>query len=113
MIVDVEKVFIGVTTPPEYTEAIRNAMCDAGAGVMGNYSYCTLSLKNIGTFKPNEKANPYIGTKNNLEFVQEDRIEVICEISKVKQVIEAMKKIHPYEEPGIFIIPLIDVETFK
>ena len=39
-------------------------MCEAGAGIIGNYSYCSFYTKCIGTFKPNDKANPYIG-KNN------------------------------------------------
>lgn len=113
MIIDVNKVFIGVTAPPENIDAIRQAMCDAGAGVMGNYSYCTLSLQNVGTFKPNEKANPYIGKHNKLEFVKEEKLEVICEIDKVKAVLDAMRKVHPYEEPGVFIVPLIDTDFFK
>ena len=36
---------------------------------------------------------------------------VICDINDAKKVISEIKRNHPYEEPGIDIIPLIDVEN--
>ena len=39
-------------------------------------------IKCIGTFKPIEGANPYIGEKDKLEFVQEEKLEVRCSIEK-------------------------------
>ena len=106
---DVKKVKIIVTVPTENTEEVRNAICEAGAGIIGNYSYCSMSTKCTGTFKPNEEANPYIGENNKLEFVEEDKLEVICDVNKVKQVISKLREVHPYEVPAIDIIPLLDV----
>lgn len=40
-------------------------MCDAGAGIIGNYSYCTTATKSIGTFIQNNEANPDLGEKIN------------------------------------------------
>ena len=105
---NINKVKIFVTLPKENLEDIRKAMCDAGAGIIGNYTYCTTSTKTVGTFKPNENANPYIGEQNKLEYVEEDRLEVICDIAIVKNVIKKLREVHPYEEPAIDIIPLID-----
>ena len=112
MIVDVKQVKIFVTVPNENLESVRKAMCEAGAGIIGNYSYCTSSVKSVGTFMPNDDANPYIGTNNKLEFVDEDKLEVICDIDKVKTVVTALRKVHPYEEPAIDIVPLIDESCF-
>lgn len=67
-----------------------------------------LLLNGISTFKPNEQANPFIGKENLLEYVEEIRLEVLCDISLVTQVLETIRKVHPYEEPGIDIIPLLD-----
>ena len=64
MNVNINKVKIVVTAPIEYVEKIRNAMCEAGAGIIGNYTYCSMSTKCIGTFKPNDNAKPYIGEIN-------------------------------------------------
>lgn len=108
MNIDIKKVKIIVTVPEDFTEKVRNAMCEAGAGVIGNYTYCSTSVKSIGTFIPNENSNAYIGAKNILTYVNEDRLEVICDIEKVKLVLNKIREVHPYEEPAIDIIPLID-----
>ena len=113
MNVDIKRVKIFVTIPLENVEEVRDAICNAGAGIIGNYTYCTSSTKSIGTFKPNDSANPYIGEKNNLEFVEEEKLEVVCDAENVKKVITKLREIHPYEEPAIDIVPLIDEEFFK
>lgn len=110
---DIKRVKIITTIPTENTESVRNAICDEGAGVIGNYTHCTMSTKCIGTFKPNDEANPYIGEKNKLEFVEEDKLEVVCPVEKVKDVISKLREAHPYEEPAIDIIPLIDESDFQ
>ena len=107
---DVKKVKITVTAPVENSEEIRKAICDEGAGIIGNYTYCTISTKCIGTFKPSDDANPYIGENNKLEFVEEEKIETRCDINIVKKVLKRLREVHPYEEPAIDIIPLIDEE---
>lgn len=113
MNIDIKRVKIFVTVPLENLEMIRNIVCETGAGIIGDYTYCTSSTKSLGTFKPNDNTNPYIGEKNNLEFVEEEKLEVICDIDKVKKVITKLKEVHPYEEPAIDIVPLIDEECFK
>ncbi len=113
MNIDIKRVKIFVTVPLENLEMIRNIVCETGAGIIGDYTYCTSSTKSLGTFKPNDNTNPYIGEKNNLEFVEEEKLEVICDIDKVKKVITKLKEVHPYEESAIDIVPLIDEECFK
>lgn len=107
---DIKKVKIIVTAPVEDIEKIRNAICDEGAGIIGNYTYCTISTKCTGTFKPNDSANPYIGENNKLEFVEEEKLETRCDINILKRVLKRLREVHPYEEPAIDIIPLIDEE---
>lgn len=110
---NIKKVKIFVTVPKENLDEVRTAMCETGAGIIGNYSYCSTSVKSIGTFMPNDNANPYIGENNKLEFVDEEKLEVICNIENVKKVIQELRKVHPYEEPAIDIIPLLDEENFN
>ncbi len=107
---DVKKVKIIVTVPVENSEEIRNAICDEGAGIIGNYTYCTISTKCIGTFKPSDNANPYIGENNKLEFVKEEKLEARCDINILKKVLKRLREVHPYEESAIDIIPLIEEE---
>lgn len=108
MNIDVKKVKIIVTVPLENTDEVRNVICDEGAGIIGNYTHCSMITKCTGTFKPTDEANPYIGEKNKLEFVEEDKLEVICDINIVKRVLKKLRKVHPYEEPAIDIIPLLN-----
>jgi hypothetical protein len=111
MNIQINRVKIFVTVPCENTEDVRKAVCKAGAGIIGEYEYCTTSVKSIGTFIPSNNANPYIGESNKLEIVEEDKLEFICDILKAKHVISELRKVHPYEEPAIDIIPLIDEDT--
>jgi hypothetical protein len=60
MQLDVNKVKIVVAVPAESLEYVRMAMCNAGAGIIGNYTFCSMTTKCVGTFKPNDKANPYV-----------------------------------------------------
>ncbi|MBE5820781.1 MAG: hypothetical protein E7310_08305 [Clostridiales bacterium] len=107
---DIKKVKIIVTVPAENLEEVRNAICNEGAGIIGEYSHCTMTTKCIGTSKPSDNANPYIGEKNNLTFIEEEKLEVMCDINIVKKVLKKLREVHPYEEPAIDIIPLIDEE---
>ena len=109
---NVYKVKIVVTIPGEEINLVRDAICEAGAGVIGNYTYCSISTKCIGTFKPNDIAKPYIGERNKIEFVEEEKLEVVCDVNKVKKVVSIIREVHPYEEPAIDIIPLLDEESF-
>lgn len=109
----INKVKIITTIPTKNVKEVREAICKEGAGIIGNYTYCSMATKCIGTFMPSDKANPYIGECNKLEFVEEEKLEVVCDIDKVKKVIQRLKAVHPYEEPGIDIIPLIDENEFK
>lgn len=76
--INIQKVKIAVTVPRNSTQKLRDAICNAGAGIIGNYTYCSSSTKCLGTFIPNNNANPHIGKCNHLEFVEEDRLEVVC-----------------------------------
>ena len=110
---DINRVKIIVTIPIENLEEVRNTICEAGAGIIGNYTYCSMSTKCIGTFKPNDNATPYIGENNKLKFVEEEKIEVVCDVNNVRKVISKLREVHPYEEPAIDIIPLLNEEDFN
>ncbi len=48
-----------------------------------------------------------------LEFLEEEKLEVVCDIKLVKKVITKLREVHPYEEPAIDIIPLLDENIFE
>lgn len=104
-----EYVTIVTTVPETHADQVREAMGDAGAGKVGNYSYCSFSVKGIGRFIPNKDANPYLGKENVLEEVVEERIETVCSRDILPHVLEAIKKAHPYEETVIDIYPVYEI----
>jgi hypothetical protein len=99
-----------VFTPLSHADIVREALGKAGAGKIGNYDFCSFSTFGIGRFKGNEKSNPAIGESLKYESVEEERIEVVVSRDILKSVIEAVKKVHPYEEVAFDIYQLEDYE---
>lgn len=87
-----------VFVPEDDADRVRDAIGNAGAGHIGNYSHCTFNTKGTGTFKPGDGTNPYIGEQGKMEFVPEIKIESVFPASIEKKVVQAMLKAHPYEE---------------
>jgi dinuclear metal center YbgI/SA1388 family protein len=89
--------------PAENTENVLNALAEAGAGNIGNYKKCSFKLQGKGTFQPTDDANPYIGSSNRVEEVDEDRIEVLFPVYLQNQVLAALRRAHPYEEVAYYL----------
>jgi hypothetical protein len=104
-----ELVKLVVFVPEQNADEVREALGKAGAGKIGEYSFCSFSVKGKGRFKPSDKANPHIGDANELETVNEERIEVACEKDEALQIIKVIKGVHPYEEVVIDIYPMLSL----
>lgn len=104
-----ELVKIVVFVPEENSGAMRQALGEAGAGKVGEYSYCSFSVKGMGRFKPSANAHPHIGKSGEFEVVDEERIEVACEKEQVAEIINVIKKVHPYEEVVVDIYPMLSL----
>ncbi len=94
--------------PKESADTVRLAIGKAGAGKIGNYTYCAFVTNGKGYFMPMDQANPSVGEQGNIEEVEEVKIEFICEKDRVEKVINAIKEAHPYEEVPIEILPLLN-----
>ena len=94
---------LSLFVPKEKADILKNALHDAGAGKIGNYSDCAFLTEGIGTFMPNEKAKPHIGIKNTLEKVEEIKIEVILPTHLEKNILNVMRNNHPYEEISYYL----------
>lgn len=109
---DFKRVRITTTVPVKDAEALRDALGKAGAGTLGDYSFCSFSIIGKGRFKPSENADPHIGEANTLEVVEEEQISFNCDLKGAKHVVATLRTIHPYEEPLIEVVPVIDVADF-
>lgn len=94
--------------PHEHSENVKEALFNAGAGHIGNYSECSFSTHGEGTFKGGDGSNPVYGEKNIRFKAQETKIEVILESHKQHQVFRALQEAHPYEEVAYEIISLVN-----
>ena len=97
-----------VFVPKEAIDLVDAAVFNAGGGRIGNYSECHFKSEGIGTFKPNELANPTLGSKQIRSFVNEFRVEYLVNTYRINSVIEAMKRAHPYEEVAYEIYPILN-----
>ncbi|MDR0385460.1 MAG: Nif3-like dinuclear metal center hexameric protein [Prevotellaceae bacterium] len=94
------RLFKIVTFVPEaYSERVRQAMFDAGAGHTGNYDSCSYNIKGTGTFRGGENTSPFVGEKGVLCNEPEIRIETVAKKENLNGIISALKTAHPYEEP--------------
>lgn len=100
---------IVVFVPVRQAEAVRQAMGKVGAGRLGNYAFCSFSTKGIGRFKPMAGAHPAIGRVGRIVQVKEERIETICPRAKLRDVVAAIEKAHPYEEVALDVYPLEEI----
>ena len=100
-----------IYTPAEAVQRILDALTQSGAGAIGSYDACSFSSVGTGRFRPNKQANPSIGTPGIIESVKEERIEVCVEEQHIKNVLHAVLAVHPYEEPAIHVLPMVDYKT--
>jgi dinuclear metal center YbgI/SA1388 family protein len=102
----VSEVKLVVFVPQASLERVADAIFEAGAGHIGDYSRCSYRLSGQGTFFGGDSTNPTIGERGRMEFVDEVRLESVVDAKKLPAVIRAMIEGHPYEEPAYDIYPL-------
>jgi len=92
--------------PKESIEIVRNALFNAGAGAINNYSNCSFTSEGIGTFKGNDQSQPHIGKPNVLELVDENKLEVMVSNQLLPTVLKALIAAHPYEEVAYEVVAI-------
>lgn len=95
-----------VYIPTDHAEAFRDALFQAGAGHLGNYSEASFGVLGRGTFKPLDGAQPFLGQVGQREEVEEWRMEFVFEAWKTPAILEAMTQAHPYQEVAYQLYPL-------
>lgn len=105
---DFKKVKIEVYIPEEYRDKLREALNDIGVLGVGNYDNVMSVTKVTGYWRPLKNANPFDGEINKLSKASEDKIEFATDINNVENAVKVIKEVHPYEEPVINIISLIN-----
>lgn len=104
---------LSVYIPKEYSEKVKEALFSAGAGNLGFYDECSFQIPGLGTFRPQEGANPFSGQINKREESEEIMLSVIFENYKQSNILDAMQKAHPYEEIAYQITTLENKNPYE
>jgi hypothetical protein len=105
---DSKRLMIIFGVPSEHLEVVLEAMAEAGAGEIGEYTHCSFTGEGVGRFLPSAAAHPAYGERGQVNQQPEARVETFCDRDKAKAVVAAIRRTHPYEEPVIYLIPLLD-----
>jgi hypothetical protein len=95
-----------VFVPPEALDAVRDALFSAGAGRIGDYERCSWYTEGVGTFLGGSGTNPAVGERGVEERVAELRLETVFPEDRRDEVVSALRRAHPYEEPAFDVYPL-------
>ena len=90
-----------VFTPPEALDEISQALYATGAGRLGDYRECSFAGVGVGSFLAPINGAPYLGRPGQREMVEELRLEMVVPARLVPQALEAVRRVHPYEEPAV------------
>jgi len=86
--------------PESHLELVKLALFDKGAGRIGDYDCCCWQVLGDGQFRPLAGSQPFIGQLGQVERVLEYKVEMVCEDQLIKQVVEALLIVHPYQQPA-------------
>ena len=86
---------------------MRSALFDAGAGRIAGYEHCSWYTAGTGTFLAGEGTEPTIGERGREQRVSELRLETVFPEERQEEVIAALRRAHPYEEPAFDVYPLL------
>lgn len=92
--------------PETHVEIVKSAIFAAGAGRVGYYDCCSWQTAGQGQFRPLVGAQPFMGSVDCIEKVQEIKVETICCAADVQAVVAALKEAHPYEEVAYMLLPM-------
>ena len=93
--------------PREALDAVRNALFEAGAGRIGKYEHCSWYTQGTGTFVGGEGTTPARGEPGREQRVMELRLETVFPEERQDEVVAALRRAHPYEEPAFDVYALL------
>ena len=103
MFLEFSRVKLEIYVPEKDLDRLRMALNDLGACRVGVYDNCSSVVTVTGTWRP------YDGTVGVLCHGAECKLEVVCPRKLAVQAVELVRRLHPYEEPVIHVLPLLDL----
>lgn len=102
------KVKIEIFIPEKYIDILREKLNEVGALGGKKYDNVMSVSKVTGYWRPLDGSTPFDGEINEISKAEECKVEICTDIKKTEEIIKVIKDVHPYEEPVINIIPLLN-----
>ena len=96
-----------VFVPKEALDTVRVALFEAGAGRIGEYEHCSWYTGGTGTFLAGDASHPTVGERGKEQRVGEYRLETVFPAELQDDVVAALRRAHPYEEPAFDVYALL------
>lgn len=95
--------------PTTHVESVKKSVFDAGAGRIGHYEQCCWQVVGQGQFRPLIGSDPFLGEVDQVMYVDEVRVETVCNDELVQAIVTALRQAHPYEEPAFDVWHLSNI----
>lgn len=93
--------------PKSHVNQVTQSLFDLGLGKFEHYDSCCFTTEGTGQFRPLEGNNAFIGKTNEIEKVEECKVEMICPESLLEQAKAKLINSHPYETPAYGFISIV------
>ncbi len=93
--------------PETHLSDLRRALQSVDAGHMGHYDSCFAYSRVTGTWRPLAGADPYEGTIGEVCEAPELKVELCVKAARLDETIAAVRAVHPYETPAIYVLPIV------
>ncbi len=98
---------VSVCAPVNFSDRIMDAVDKAIAPMYEGYSRTFTITEVTGTWIPMPGSSPYDGKIGEITEARELRIDFAVRENELKNALEAILSVHPYEEPNIDILPMM------
>ena len=100
-----EKVYkVSVSVPPEFADPLMDEIAVSTKRVVDGYERAFSIIDIKGTWRTLEGSSPYNGEPGKITVADEKRLEFLVWHSDLKNAVDAILRVHPYEEPAIDIV---------
>jgi len=98
---------ICVNVPEDFLEKLMDSLNSVMEPVYPGYERAFSYSRVTGTWRPLEGSSPYKGTTGKIEVSDEIRLEFVVKGKDLKNVVDTIVSVHPYEEPAIDITSVL------
>lgn len=87
---------------------LRNQLNHIGVLRVRNYDYVISFSFVKGYWRPLEESTPFNGSVGEISYGTECKMEFSCLYKNIEEVKNIIRSFHPYEEPVISVLPLLN-----